>query len=497
MSECSREFPVSHTNVHMMSMKSRTLVVRHLPSCLTEAEKVDLLRYFGGESVRCMSTTGRLRHTAFVTFPTQEAADSALGKLHQAELLGRRLVVEYADGKQVDKYFPSKIDDLPSKNLDKEENEPQPSAQDKYRAKVEEFARKIHSMCPELGLDYILNPMLRYAYPAPSPSIVANICSMLVSVPKFYTQVLHLMNKMNLPAPFGPLLPQPPMMQDVAMAQAHLATSAATQQLRRESSSSFEESEMESDEEAVIAPTSDVPAPPMKRRTKLKMRRPKLQKLLQPRPVSAHGPKPVTNPAEVFESVTEAAPAKQIAFNIRPQLEEQSHMAKQLATEGPSIIVEEGGFGMITSKPSLPEVEQESVTENPYKWEGTEFLSRREIKAGRASSQEMQQSSVFRNYDMGTPASRLYVKNVAKGVEVDDLFRIYGSYVDPRSHEERNAFDIRLMTEGRMKGQAFLTFASEKQAEQALQDTNGFLLKGKPLVVQFARSAKPKATPAS
>lgn len=32
----------------------------------------------------------------------------------------------------------------------------------------------------------------------------------LVAVPSFYVQVLHLMNKMNLPAPFGPRLNPPP-----------------------------------------------------------------------------------------------------------------------------------------------------------------------------------------------------------------------------------------------------------------------------------------------
>lgn len=47
------------------------------------------------------------------------------------------------------------------------------------------------------------------------------------------------------------------------------------------------------------------------------------------------------------------------------------------------------------------------------------------------------------------------------------------------------------MQEGRMKGQAFITLQNEKQAEIALKETNGYILKGKPIVVQFAR-AKPK-----
>jgi U11/U12 small nuclear ribonucleoprotein SNRNP65 len=48
------------------------------------------------------------------------------------------------------------------------------------------------------------------------------------------------------------------------------------------------------------------------------------------------------------------------------------------------------------------------------------------------------------------------------------------------------------MTEGRMKGQAFITLQNTKQAETALKETNGYILKNKPLVIQFARSAKTK-----
>lgn len=44
-------------------------------------------------------------------------------------------------------------------------------------------------------------------------------------------------------------------------------------------------------------------------------------------------------------------------------------------------------------------------------------------------------------------------------------------------------FDIVLMKEGRMKGQAFIGLPSEKSAEKALRDTNGYVLHDKPLVV--------------
>ena len=41
-----------------------------------------------------------------------------------------------------------------------------------------------------------------------------------------------------------------------------------------------------------------------------------------------------------------------------------------------------------------------------------------------------------------------------------------------------------------MKGQAFITLPNMDRAKEALSETNGVMLQGKPLVVQFARSAQ-------
>ena len=50
-------------------------------------------------------------------------------------------------------------------------------------------------------------PDFQYAYPEPTEEILDNIKRAIAAVPKLYTQVLHLMNKMNLPVPFGRKLP--------------------------------------------------------------------------------------------------------------------------------------------------------------------------------------------------------------------------------------------------------------------------------------------------
>ncbi|KAG2172876.1 hypothetical protein INT43_000226, partial [Umbelopsis isabellina] len=60
-------------------------------------------------------------------------------------------------------------------------------------------------IAPHLGIKYPSNPNLHYRYPDPTPEILTNIMHAVGTVPRLYNQVLHLMNKMNLPPPFGPV----------------------------------------------------------------------------------------------------------------------------------------------------------------------------------------------------------------------------------------------------------------------------------------------------
>jgi RNA recognition motif-containing protein len=43
------------------------------------------------------------------------------------------------------------------------------------------------------------------------------------------------------------------------------------------------------------------------------------------------------------------------------------------------------------------------------------------------------------------------------------------------------------MKEGRMKGQGFITFPTEEAAEKALNDTNGYVLNGKPMAAKRSK----------
>jgi U11/U12 small nuclear ribonucleoprotein SNRNP65 len=119
------------------------------------------------------------------------------------------------------------------------------------------------------------------------------------------------------------------------------------------------------------------------------------------------------------------------------------------------------------------------------------LISLEELAKNRLSEDQLRlidNGRLYRNYERGQPSQRLYVKNIdTKHVDERILHSIYDRY-------NQNSFqiDIRLMCEGKMKGQAFVTFPNEEMALNALNDTNGFVLYEKPMIVQFARTAKPK-----
>ncbi|KAK7881640.1 hypothetical protein WMY93_030049 [Mugilogobius chulae] len=77
---------------------SKTLLVRHLPAEMSKDEKEDMLKYFGAEFVRVFPSRGRMKNVAFATFRTENIAAKALSRLHQLQILGHTLVVEFAKG---------------------------------------------------------------------------------------------------------------------------------------------------------------------------------------------------------------------------------------------------------------------------------------------------------------------------------------------------------------------------------------------------------------
>ncbi|XP_054716083.1 RNA-binding region-containing protein 3-like [Uloborus diversus] len=444
-------------------MEPTTLYVRHLPSELSPADREELLRLVGAVRIRIMPDDRKMKHAAFASFQNHEDARHALSLLHQREILGRRLTVEFAKQQQV-----PPVGDGP-KPVVKEAPGPEPTGKEVLRTDMEAFSKGLHGVAPALGLDYLPSPMLKYKYPPPTATVIRNIGHALASCPKFYTQVLHLMNKMNLPAPFGPPTPAPP-----------LAVEEEVEEVVMEEEE--EESEYESEPERREEREAVRERPPARPKPKRKRRR--LADLV-PVVVPASS-REKTEPSEVFES--RPLSQKKISMKIDPTALADHNQKIPKPEEEPA-----GGFGAFGgAPPSGDDPSEQRAAAEEDDWHDGRFISLEELRRKRLSSREMRTMSVFRNYSPGEPTLRLYIKNLAKQVVEKDLRHIFGRFVDADSEREREMFDVKLMKEGRMKGQAFVTLASEGRAAEAVRETNGFVLHTKPLVVHFARSAKPK-----
>lgn len=331
---------------------------------------------------------------------------------------------------------------------------------------------RLNAISSSLHIPYPINPSLKYCYPPINTLIIRNIIHALICHKKFYTQVLHLMNKMSLPCPFEPHSFTYQIPNDLNIEQSEILAKIKVQTQDKvnlsepmiiESSSEYE-SELESDKsekfefkETKISKIKSI-------KVKSSLKKDKSQSKLH------------TNVENVFDKVN--IPQK---GPIKIKVIEALHQIEDTYTKNE-------GFGKIqpnkkTEEPAEPIEKSQAIND---------FASLEELTKNRLSQAELSQIQAYKNYDRGEPTCRLYIKNISKKVDELQLKRIFGRFINWSNEQETNMFDIRLMKEGRMKGQAFITFPTEKIAKEALEITNGLIIIDKPIIVQFARSAKSK-----
>lgn len=165
-----------------------TLKVKNLPKDLSEQEKRDFLQHFGATHVKLITSRIKEKTVAFAKFESVEVAKSVLQKLHQLTVLNSRLCVEYADE--------DIGDNLPKVKV----NERHEQVNKKH---FKSFINRINAFNSSVNFNQPPPSHLKYTYPKANRATINNIAHALASVPKFYTQVLHLMNRMNLPPPFS------------------------------------------------------------------------------------------------------------------------------------------------------------------------------------------------------------------------------------------------------------------------------------------------------
>lgn len=404
----------------------KVLFIRNLPAQLSVADKEDFLRFFGPKNITIL---GKL--CARLEFDSDEAAKEVMMRMHQLDLLGNKLIVKYGKTRNI---------------IQKNEN-------------IEGHIQPIASNCNELfkrllainkELDFTQPPPhhMKYSYPQANAAIIRRIGMALKENSKFYTQVLHLMNRMNLTPPF----------EEDCNENRRDNWCQTDPLVIRKSDLATDESELESDvEESVAKKRRKISFKDRPNKIKALLRSEKLTLALETVPKVLH--------KDVFDH--HEAPTKRIEIVVSSKLAEIE--PKEMKTNS-----------KMETLPNLlpPTVTNfEDLTQNRIPWD------------------QLKENPIFKNYNAGAPSNVLYVKNLAKTTTQEDLQTLFLRY-------ERKPGDIvvDLKTQGKLRGQAWLTFnipyemvededakIGERQIDLAIKELNGYILKDKPMFVCFAK----------
>ncbi|MBA0654114.1 hypothetical protein Goklo_021188 [Gossypium klotzschianum] len=402
-----------------------TLLIRHLPEAIPPETLLRLFSHYGASSVQPCSS-GKLRNCAFVDFKNEALASQAHRQLNGLRFLGKVLLVERAS-KPAEQNKPQQTgvqlgkDFSQSASLLKDAN----STRDPNLGSRSGSIPASEPIAPRLGVDYPFPPHLEYAYPPPDGNILTNIVNALIAVPRFYTQVLHLMNKMNIPAPFRMALPTPPLPPPVPAPQQPPpppASTPAQPHLEDASSSVPKSARKRARREVIVGPAIDKSVAH-----------------------EAVGVKPATLIPKEIPLIKKKNPLLQI--KITPK-----HIPYEQKDDGADD----------DHKQILEELNEEGL-------DAKQFASADELEKGKLPPEEILSLPMFKNYTAGNPASVLYIKNLAKDVVPEDFYFIFGSLfgsIDAAT----SGLNVKLMQEGRMRGQAFVTFPSVELAHRALTE---------------------------
>lgn len=117
-------------------------------------------------------------------------------------------------------------------------------------------------------------------------------------------------------------------------------------------------------------------------------------------------------------------------------------------------------------------------------------VSLEDIQNNRLAIEEIKNLPRFENYAPGELSKILYLKNLSNKVHQQDLESIFNKFLP----EGAGGLEYRVLT-GRMRGQAFITFPDTNSASRALEHVNGYLLKDRPIIIQYGRKNSSSNSP--
>lgn len=392
-------------------------------------------------------------NAALVRFMTTLEPRHYIRELHQRPVKDHLLSVTYAK-KLSQNTVTTSVRNVPTSTADIKHN-------------FSEFLTKLHAT--DLLFEQPPPPHLRYVYPKANRDILDAISIALETTPKLYTQVLHLMNRMNLEPPFivgSKNLEWSSVSTKADSSKSELAFQDAYTQTDRFAGDLIgtDESELESDIEL------DTKAVRRKRRIVEKVSNSKrIRSMLQSvqngyiNKLNGHTTTGTTHIEEAFE-VNKSVIDRSIVIHAPTELN---------PSEGSTSAV----VGSI----------------NVIKNDGTQSYSsdfETDVLKNRLPIDQLHTHPLFQNYSPGEPSNKLYIKNLAKNVDEDELRTIYSRFIKPGQ-----SLDIRVLKTGRMKGQAFVCFndpymddeSGYATVETALRQTNGLIVKDKVIVVMYGK----------
>ncbi|XP_019847724.2 RNA-binding region-containing protein 3 isoform X1 [Bactrocera dorsalis] len=433
-----------------MSASESTLIVKNIPKLISDISSIL------PSAAKEVKPFGRRR--VLLTYENEQAAQTVLEQLQQLEV---------KPGKQLNvTFFRKNVKPVANTNIAKTTTSNK-ATQTKLHPSNETALPQISMYVSQLfACDAKLNfvqpppPYLKYAYPRITPDILDAISIALMSNTRFYTQVLHLMNRMNLEPPFGAksagiclrkLWPRDvstqTMEEAVAVSEISEVLPEATKVVDEKS-----ESELESSDEDDAK--SNNPRTPIQMQLKRKA-------------------------AEELEAQLKKKARQLLQTTLRKQkrVESIASASKNL----PQNAFEQSESVSNKSRIAVKIQHQQSM--RPLE----PLVLPSDLSATRLSLEQLQALPVYKNYQIGAPSNKLYIKNLAKDVSEEDLKQLYARFVPVDNME------IKVMQQGRMKGQAFVTFHGLSEVDaavmmaKALAETNGFVLRQKPMVVCYGK----------
>lgn len=363
----------------------------------------------------------------------------ALHNLHQLKLCNTRLVVEYAKDGQTT-------------------NEPGGRSEETFDK--EQFFSQLAVISSKFRINHPISPLLRYNYPPASAPILRNIAKALANCPPLYTQVLHLMNKMNLPPPFI---------------------------------NTDYDYELDDDEQHLPKRVFDCKVVELNRETSERKRsiiRERIQKASKRlKSESGQLSVPTSSTAQndsrkVADYFDDYAGVRRLQISGKVKLKERAEATNEVL----QVDSAQDSFGIFASQSvSHRSVGDRMKATDQAKTNGKEEQQQEDCLK-QLGQEELNECPVFRDYSIGEPSCRLYVKNVHKQVTERRLASVFMRLLGLADSQ----LSVSLFKKGKMNGQAFVSLPSEQLARTAIERSNGLLLDKKPIVVCFARSMKAK-----